>query len=65
MLNIRDDTTFLSPVAIETAVNALSYDNKQLNSHLNKKNPLNFYNYFILSQDLMKSFRENFNVSNK
>ncbi len=56
LLSIRDDNTFISPLAIEVAFHALSFPDKELIEKL----PFDFYNYFILDQSLP----EHLNVRN-
>ncbi|CAF4561489.1 unnamed protein product [Rotaria sp. Silwood1] len=60
-LAIRDDNTFISPIAIEAAFHALSFSNKQSTKKSSKKLPVPFYNYFILNQDSINNFHENLN----
>ncbi|CAF4672884.1 unnamed protein product, partial [Rotaria sp. Silwood1] len=61
LLSIRDDNTFISPIAIEAAFHALSFSNKQSTKKSSKKLPVPFYNYFILNQDSINNFHENLN----
>ncbi|CAF0795767.1 unnamed protein product [Rotaria sordida] len=61
LLSIRDDNTFISPIAIEAAFHALSFNNKRLKNNFNKKIPFDFHNYFILNQDSIQIFHENLN----
>lgn len=51
LLNIRDDNTLISPIAIQAAFHALLFNETHVEKDFVKNCPLNFYNYVILSEN--------------
>ncbi|UJR33391.1 hypothetical protein I4U23_020839 [Adineta vaga] len=61
LLTLRDDNALLCPIAIEIAFQSITFSDKTLINKLKKNISFQFYNYFLLNQNSIESFDNDFN----